>query len=435
MQDGQAIAHDVKITGLRPPVGLWTSVVVTAGLAGVYVFYNGREVGGNSDFPWPPYDPKGYTEHDFTIGSTSSSPSSFLPASVGEVLVERRMWTEREAVLWHTQNAAYLTEHRKWLKYPANPVLAPAQAWEQDCLQEPNLLYEDGIYKLWYTGGYGPEYIGHATSADGFSWAKCPINPVLGQGNGGEPATACRGYVVKVDKTYYLFYNSNPPVIGDEKLATSPDGVHWTSQGVIIKTTDWPWGGMFGNVCVWVEDTTWFMIFEAWYNGTNAWEMGAATSDNGCNWRLLSPTPLRSLRIADGGTYGGPMVIKRGQRYHCWYHAAPTPVKDGRGPSFTAPNLPTAIYRATSSDLINWQVYSPIPVLSLTQKYEVDQIADPTFAEVNGRCLMLFDQMDNPNKRSRLGLATFNGTRDDLLTDSTEGGSPFIAVLDILLLQ
>lgn len=433
MQAGVPIAPDVKITNLQLLPDLWSSLVITTGLAGLYVYHNGIKVGGRKDFPWPAF--AGGNQHDFTMGGFSIRPSTFLPAAVSEMLLEGRMWTDREALAWHRENVRYLTEHGKWVKMPWNPALAPTQAWEtilpdDFSLQEPNLLYENGTYKLWYTGGYNKESIGYATSPDGLVWSKCPINPVLGNGNGGEPATAARGYVVKVVDTYYLFYNST----GDEKLATSSDGIHWTSHGVIIRTTDWPWRGEFGNVCVWVEGAIWYMIFEAFYTGSQTWEMGAATSADGRNWNLLSPNPLRSMQIGTG-CYGGAMVIKSAGVYHCWYQAA---AQSRTGDSTF---LPTAIYRATSHDLVNWQVYSQIPVLSLTQEYEVDQVADPTIAEINGRCVMLWDGMDNFSKKSpqkgALGLATFNGPLTALLKDKVVRGRRRLPVsaLEQLLLQ
>lgn len=430
MQGGVLVA-DVVITTLEAPPGLWTSVVVTAGVAGLYVYHNGVKVGGRSDFPWPAF--KGGIDHDFTLGNLSSSPLSFLPASVGEFIVEHRIWTDQEVLQWHAENTRYSTEHGKWLKNCWNPTLVPQTKLEQGSLQEPNLLYENGIYKLWYTQGFDKEAIAYAISDDGLTWTKYAFNPVLGHGRGGEPYDAARGYVVKVADTYYLFYNSspNPPATGDEKLATSSDGIHWTSEGVILRTTDWPWGGQFGNVSVWVEGNTWYMLFEALYHGSGVWEMGAATSQDGRNWNLLSHTPLRSMQIADQRSYGGPMVVKRDGRYHCWYHATP---KSSLKSSF----IPTAIYRATSLDLLNWEVYSTIPVLSLTQQYEIDQIADPTFLEVNGRCLMMFDGMNNsPPGAGSLGLATFNGCLDELLRDGSVfvRRSPPTAALELLLLR
>jgi hypothetical protein len=423
---GGVLSGNVSLAGLKAPPGLWASVVITAGLAGLYVHHNGVKVGGRNDFPWPAI--KSGTDHDFTIGGLSSIATGFLSAAVGEVLVEGRMWTDKEAVLWHAENIRYSVEQGKWLKNPWNPVLTPTQPLDQGSLQEPNLLYENGIYKLWYTGGFSKEQINYATSPNGLTWAKCPINPVLGGGNGGESGDAARGFVVKVADIYYLYYNSNP--WGDERLATSSDGIRWRSQGVIIPTSALTWNGGFGNSCVWVEGKTWYMIFECYHKVSNLWEMGLATSTDGRAWSLY-PNPLRSMQIGDG-TYGGPMVIKHNGLYHCWYHAAAKYRLGDNG------FLPTAVYRATSSDRVNWQVYSTIPVLSLTQQYEVDQVADPTIAEINGRCIMLVDQMNNSSPGvGRLGLAAFEGALDLLLTDNAVPGRglPPIAALDLLLLR
>jgi hypothetical protein len=422
---GSEIITEVVARGLHAAPGAWASVVVAAGVAGLYVYHNGVNVAGETDFLWPAIAPG--LAHAFTIGAFSSSAFSStrtgcFPGSVGEVLVEGRMWTDEEVAEWHRLNGRQIPEHGKWLKNPYNPVLwpppesdvvNPAELWEDDllrdvdlggvALQEPNLLYEDGLYKLWYTGGWRHQRIGYATSVDGVTWAKCPINPVLGGGSGGEPDdTVGRGFVLKVEGIYHLYYNN---FFGDERLATSSDGIHWASQGPVIElaTLGAQLGiGGCGNVSVWVEGKKWYMLLEAGIN--NIWEMWPLSSADGRTWEPMSTNPLRSMQIAQGGSYGGPMVIKRGGRYYCWYHATP-------GTS----TLPTAIYRASSTDLLDWNVYSSIPVISLTQGWEGDQIADPTIVEADGRCIMMVDQVNNGTKRAALGLIAFDGPLDAFL--------------------
>jgi Concanavalin A-like lectin/glucanases superfamily len=396
---GSEITTDVVAWGSHVPAVAWASVVVAAGVAGLYVYHNGVKVAGRTDFLWPPITPG--LAHAFTIGALSSTPTGYFPGAVGEVLVEGRMWTDKEVAQWHRLNRRKIPEHGKWLKNPSNPVLQPTESWEEPALQEPNLLYEDGLYKLWYSGGWDHQRIGYATSADGVTWAKCPINPVLGAGSGGEPGDVVgRGFVLKVEGTYHLYYNDD---FHDEKLATSSDGIHWASQGPVIDRAQLG-VSLCGNASVWLEGTKWHMLLEAMLNGV--WEMWPLCSTDGRTWEPMSTAPLRSMQIAEGGSYGGPMVIKRGERYYCWYHAAPV-----------ADTLPTAIYRASSTNLVNWNVYSSIPVVSLTQQWEVDQVADPTIIEADGRCIMMIDQVRNPPNppRSGLGLIAFDGPLDALL--------------------
>lgn len=43
-------------------------------------------------------------------------------------------------------------------------------ASEAGQMQEPNVLYEGGTFKMWYSGGFGgtPSTIHYATSTDGY---------------------------------------------------------------------------------------------------------------------------------------------------------------------------------------------------------------------------------------------------------------------------
>lgn len=88
-----------------------------------------------------------------------------------------------------------------------------------------------------FTGS--PSYaIGLATSFNGFAWFKCPDNPVMapdkdgwdGKYEGtGLSAPFDPWGIIKVDITYYLWFNSeNPDTCRTTGLATSRDLVHWT---------------------------------------------------------------------------------------------------------------------------------------------------------------------------------------------------------------
>jgi len=56
-------------------------------------------------------------------------------------------------------------------------------AWDDYHVSGPSVLYEDGTYKMWYTGNDGSNTrIGYATSPDGIVWTKYAGNPVLDLG-------------------------------------------------------------------------------------------------------------------------------------------------------------------------------------------------------------------------------------------------------------
>ena len=68
-------------------------------------------------------------------------------------------------------------------KHGAYPVLAAGAAgsWDDDDVWGPAVLKEGNSFKMWYTGddGSNPSRIGLAISTDGTNWTKAAANPVL----------------------------------------------------------------------------------------------------------------------------------------------------------------------------------------------------------------------------------------------------------------
>src|SRR6516164_5936785 len=89
-----------------------------------------------------------------------------------------------------TDRIAYATstDGITWTKHGI--VMVPSQAWENSETSPDSVLYEDGVFKMWYHGGAGwirgvfrpAESIGLATSPDGITWTKYAGNPILSSG-------------------------------------------------------------------------------------------------------------------------------------------------------------------------------------------------------------------------------------------------------------
>jgi len=70
-----------------------------------------------------------------------------------------------------------------WVKQNnGNPVIEPTETWELKNVSYPFVLYEDGLFKMWYATGDGDamtRYV-YATSTDGITWNKpADKNPVF----------------------------------------------------------------------------------------------------------------------------------------------------------------------------------------------------------------------------------------------------------------
>ena len=61
------------------------------------------------------------------------------------------------------------------------PVLSPELPFEGESVMNPCVLFENGIYRMWYSAGetYEPNVLCYAESSDGIVWKKSPLNPVL----------------------------------------------------------------------------------------------------------------------------------------------------------------------------------------------------------------------------------------------------------------
>jgi predicted GH43/DUF377 family glycosyl hydrolase len=106
-----------------------------------------------------------------------------------------------------------------WEKYPHNPVLGynPYLATDAFLVATPQVLYEEGVFKMWYNAkGFGEgtrsgEYhIGYAESLDGIQWERSPTLPVLGpSGRGWDSDMVEYPEVLTLGCRYYLYYCGN----------------------------------------------------------------------------------------------------------------------------------------------------------------------------------------------------------------------------------
>jgi predicted GH43/DUF377 family glycosyl hydrolase len=175
-----------------------------------------------------------------------------------------RLWYEAVGSTGITSvGYATSTDGMTWTKQGA--VMSPggATSWERDELSPNSILFEGGVYKLWYHGGgyfmggsgtrYGNGRIGYATSPDGITWTKYATNPVLDIGSAGgfDDEQVAEPRVVKVAGGYRMYYTGRNAAAKRQSLglATSTDGIAWTkdSRNPILDSTRWGdfWGGAF----------------------------------------------------------------------------------------------------------------------------------------------------------------------------------------------
>lgn len=151
------------------------------------------------------YSPDGinWTKHPtpvLQVGSTSEWDNGFLEGpSVIKDGSTYKMWycgydvipdagpTDGKANLGYATSADGIN----WTKYAGNPIMVTGiNTWDSIYVQDPHVIKEGGEYHMWYGGGsndtYYDQQVGYATSTDGITWVKSPLNPVLTRGNAGD---------------------------------------------------------------------------------------------------------------------------------------------------------------------------------------------------------------------------------------------------------
>ena len=235
------------------------------------------------------------TQADFQSGNLSHLDATSSP---GQLLLER------------ASNVA-----SPWVRSFANPVLGPGVGWESGWLDPGSVLYEAGVYKMWYQGCVGTQCnLGYATSSDGISWTRFAGNPVLTANATGWDQTLGDPVVVHDGNVYGMWYTGNGPLAIQIGYATSPDGTTWTRYGsapVFRGLQSWDSAATSTPAVVKVG-LEWVLYFSG-HSGDLVYKVGRATSPDGINWTEDPLNPLmvpdaswESSRVHPGAVVAGP---------------------------------------------------------------------------------------------------------------------------------
>lgn len=122
-----------------------------------------------------------------------------------------------------------------------NPVIIPTTSWELNNVSYPNVVFENGIYKMWYAAGSGdlPTQIVYATSTDGINWTKPQNqNPVLTRGSSGFDITNIASpFVLHEGNLYKMWYSGFNGSMWSIGYATKSADLDIS----LIKQTSEPW--------------------------------------------------------------------------------------------------------------------------------------------------------------------------------------------------
>ena len=178
------------------------------------------------------------------------------------------------------------TDGIHWTKDPNNPVLKQGEEgkWDATGVWDPYVIYEDGLFKMWYGGGGGryPNYgCAYAVSEDGSSFEK---KGLIGKNNRSEVEDV---HVVhdKESGLYFLYYWHGHEEGEDLFYVTSPTETDFDfskSEIIAIKGDDSFWK-KFGHVLR--NDEGWHLFYSNYIppHGRKS-IVRYAISEDGINW-------------------------------------------------------------------------------------------------------------------------------------------------------
>jgi len=184
--------------------------------------------------------------------------------------------------------------------------------WDDTRIDSPFVMYEDGLFKMWYYGeaSTAKKGIGYATSPDGLTWTKYSGNPVLTPPSSGVGA-AYIGHpcVVRIEGIYHMYMNMNATsnyVIG---LATSTDGISWTyhnNNPVLDKAPSGEFGAQeVMHPSVVSDGAGYTMYYIGRVDASAKRRIGSAHSHDGITWERYPGIRVHSQGSQDEAHMGG----------------------------------------------------------------------------------------------------------------------------------
>lgn len=315
----------------------------------------------------------------------------------------------------------------------AEPLISPTVAWEGGGVQEPDVHYESGTWKMWYTAATLTAGMGYATCVSDptipANWTKYAGNPVLGDGGSGFAGFVAGIHLHKVAGTYHCFFYDTSGG-GNLRRSTSADGITWTAPTTAITTSTVAGTHGWANSDIWYDGTTWYLFVEASLHagGGGPWGCYLFTNSSISNdggWAVQNGgnglTTLQVSGYADGYGQGlsiaeidGVDTFQVGSPYVLWCHASKltNPVESdimhayGIAPSFTT-----------------WTPASPFDLLHNGSTFEQSQVADPNVLQVSGTSYLFFSGQNANTLQGYINLATFSGTLLQFLNGSQGTGT------------
>ena len=191
--------------------------------------------------------------------------------------------------MWYTGQAkgrsyigyAVSNDGINFIRVSETPVMIAEYNWEKESVMNPCVIYDNGIYKMWYSAGetYEPNVNAYATSKNGIDWEKERCNPIFvcNPHNEYEQNRVGGCHVVKTDDMGYVMFYIGYKDIDTAQIcvAKSENGINnWIRSKmnpiIVPELGKWDSDACYKPTVVWNETEGKWML---WYNGrTNVCE-------------------------------------------------------------------------------------------------------------------------------------------------------------------
>ena len=222
-----------------------------------------------------------------------------------------------------------------FVRVSANVALGGAQNWskygivmdkgnpgdpDDTQVSAPFVLFINGEYKMWYAGDPGSfptTYLMYANSTDGITWVKHGIvlSPL-----GSQERQVIYPCVMLDGATYKMWYSGYDDTNYRIFYATSPDGLTWTRQGLVLDL------GAPGSLDDYLVLAPFVLkegsVYKMWYNGHDGsnYRLMYVESSDGINWGTRQLTlDVGPPGSEESGGVSYPHVLKENGTYHLWY--------------------------------------------------------------------------------------------------------------------
>lgn len=284
------------------------------------------------------------------------------------------------------------TNSGNWMDYASNPVLTKINnVYELYGVLQPNVIYADSTYKMWYTGlnNNGLGYILYAQSSDGINWTRPISNPVLSPGTANdawdkESVNKCA--VIADNGIYRMYYTGWSNQWGNWHigLATSVDGITWEKHNTPVLSGTSGWEYQIGTSAVIKRNGLYYLYYTGRENNGSSYsyKLGLATSSDGINFTKCTTNPIMlPTNSWEANGVACSSILAEGGILKMAYHNA----------------TGTAFGKAYSTDGINWEK-SSVPFFkkeNTVNNWGASEISHPCLIKVNNQYRVYYSGYSN----------------------------------------